>query len=763
LVRKKNKAKSKKRHQAPARSGLDARSNTRATGKQSVVDNPWPVIARPDELIEDVAIFSQQARDQLDEPLRDQAQMVIDSLALVTQRDDDAALAAIASIPRSSPYAQWRLLIRGLISLYDGDGPAAQLNWAKLEPTRRPYWIAAAIDCGEHSSSAVSDQPRIEPSEAVKTAAQRYTSWRLKRPALDAAEQIANAVKVNQSRSDKCLVGPDEAKAVMAFRTGFREAEPDWVRRFEIACVHTSCHQPQPATFEYLKSRVSGPAHDPHWLLLSSAYDRQFEGTEKDRLEKLQRYVTMLFPANAPLGDELLNAFRSQVWLDIAEALTEPLSGKQSYLRAIYSQTIDKTVADAFLNAVKAAPKNRDAHVARTRYLSYFISNDSDSRGACSVFAPPLKEAYLAWVRALPNDIEPRLDLVDLLLESDDIKSATAHINALAQSRFNEPWLKIFPWKVKLYEAMALTKLKRDVDTASDMLDAAEAIWPDFISTAWLPFLKAALLARRGEREHADELYRDWSVFALSEKVSDPAGAKHPETRCGHRGQTPFPQLHRMPSVVFDVLRFGAAQQMNLPADYLKPLRTAVDAHATIAEQCSTVDLLHLGAIFWDFHRCGMMYRGHRGHGSKFGKALASRLKSMNAVGPSDHLVAACLWAANAGYWTPSALSPIPKVISRWGNDPRGIAIMLALICKSQSYYLGRYCDNQKMAEINAAADNYPDPYYRWYFRKMLKRIEQERRFSKWRMAQLSNLYSILGARQARSADQPENDDYDNN
>jgi len=36
--------------------------------------------------------------------------------------------------------------------------------------------------------------------------------------------------------------------------------------------------------------------------------------------------------------------------------------------------------------------------------------------------------------------------------------------------------------------------------------------------------------------------YRDWSVFAFLEKVSDPDGAKHPEGRSGHRGQTPLPQ-----------------------------------------------------------------------------------------------------------------------------------------------------------------------------------------------------------------------------
>jgi len=40
----------------------------------------------------------------------------------------------------------------------------------------------------------------------------------------------------------------------------------------------------------------------------------------------------------------------------------------------------------------------------------------------------------------------------------------------------------------------------------------------------------------------SSKLYRDWSAFAFSEKVSDPDGAQHPEGRFGHRGQTPFPQ-----------------------------------------------------------------------------------------------------------------------------------------------------------------------------------------------------------------------------
>jgi len=732
LARKKNTAKSKRRHQVPARSGRDTRSDNRATGKQSVWENPSLVIARPDEWIEDVAIFSQQAREQLDQPLRDQAERVSASLALVTQRDDEAAIAAIASIPRSSPYAQWRLFIRGLISLYDGDAPTAQVNWAKLDPARRPYWIAAAIACGEHLSPTVSDQQTIDPSEAVNAAAQRYASWRLKRPVLDAAEQIATAVKVNQSRSGKCLIGPDEAKALMTFRTSFRQVEPDWVRRFEIACVHTSCYQPQHATFEYLKSRISGPAHDPYWLLLAAAYDLNFEGTERDRLEKLQRYVTKLFPSSDQLSDELLNAFRSQVWLAIAEALKEPLARQQHYLRMINPQSIDKSVVDALSNAVKAARRNRDAHAARTRYLSDLISNRTDSQVDCEVVAPLLKEAYLAWVHALPSDVEPRLDLVDFLLESDDIKSAAVHIDVLEQSRFNEPWLKTFPWKVKLYEAMALSKLKRDVDAASVKLAEAEAIWPDFISTAWLPFLKAALLARRGERQHADELLA--------------------EVR----------NAQQLPAVVFDVLRFGAAQQLNLPADYLKPLRTAVDAHAANAQQCRTVDLLQLGAIYWDFHRCGIMYRGYRGHSSKFGKVLASRLESIATVAPSDPLIAACLWAASSGYWTVDVQSPTLKSISQWQHDPRRIAIALALLCRSHPSNLERYCDNQILAEINAAADNYPDPYFRWYFRKMLKRIEQNRRLLKWRIAQLNKLWSVFSGLQENAADQPESNDYDN-
>ncbi len=39
-------------------------------------------------------------------------------------------------------------------------------------------------------------------------------------------------------------------------------------------------------------------------------------------------------------------------------------------------------------------------------------------------------------------------------------------------------------------------------------------------------------------------LYRDWLALAILEKLSDSDGAKHPEGRSGHRGQTTFRNIH---------------------------------------------------------------------------------------------------------------------------------------------------------------------------------------------------------------------------
>ena len=63
----------------------------------------------------------------------------------VAQGDDDADLLAIKSIARRSPFAQWKLLVRGLIGFYAEDGALATSNWDRLDTERAPGQIAQTL------------------------------------------------------------------------------------------------------------------------------------------------------------------------------------------------------------------------------------------------------------------------------------------------------------------------------------------------------------------------------------------------------------------------------------------------------------------------------------------------------------------------------------------------------------------------------------------------------------------------------------------
>ena len=60
------------------------------------------------------------------------------------------------------------------------------------------------------------------------------------------------------------------------------------------------------------------------------------------------------------------------------------------------------------------------------------------------------------------------------------------------------------------------------------------------------------------------------------EKVSDPDGAKHPEGRSGHRGQTPFPKKQKPTDVVQRFKQF-AADELCISTVTLAELRYGAD------------------------------------------------------------------------------------------------------------------------------------------------------------------------------------------
>ncbi len=90
-------------------------------------------VRRPDEAPASLPELGRGAR---------QIRSALDSLA---GGDERSALETVKDIPRSSPFADWRLFVRGLAAYYRRDVDQMRANWDRLDPQRDAAQIAASL------------------------------------------------------------------------------------------------------------------------------------------------------------------------------------------------------------------------------------------------------------------------------------------------------------------------------------------------------------------------------------------------------------------------------------------------------------------------------------------------------------------------------------------------------------------------------------------------------------------------------------------
>ena len=97
------------------------------------------------ERVEDIAVFTNVGREQLSDEIKLECTAVMEALELTYEGSFVQANDRLKSIARSSPYADWRLFVRGLCSFYSHEFATARQNWQRLDATRRPARIASTL------------------------------------------------------------------------------------------------------------------------------------------------------------------------------------------------------------------------------------------------------------------------------------------------------------------------------------------------------------------------------------------------------------------------------------------------------------------------------------------------------------------------------------------------------------------------------------------------------------------------------------------
>ncbi len=415
----------------------------------------------------------------------------------------------------------------------------------------------------------------------------------------------------------------------------------------------------------------------------------------------LNQYLKSDLPKNEALSESLRNAIASQIHFLEATALMSPDVG--GGMMGFFLRRPEDTngIRKHFRAALKSGPKNLAAYKGYRDWLESRLDDDRLTQAKRKPLEEELAEVMRSWSRGLPDNIEPRLWLVDYLLESEQLEEARPHVDYLASSRVDDPRARATPWKWQILEAMRLCRRKAWLVQAPARLDEAEAIWPAWLSKQWLPYLRAAWTLRSGQVD-AFESQRQ-QICEASGLVRD--------------------------SLPDACMMLGAAQQMRVTAEDLKGLRASVDQAMKKLKTVSLEELIAVGGFFWDLHRAQLLYPAYRMHGSSIGKELVNRLLKATKVvldGINDEAIhKVVLWGSEYRFWPSNDTTRLMPFFANPAIQRHPIfaaARLNAFLKEAYRFASEKYEDLGPL--LRQAAESERDPYYRHWFVSLANELD---------------------------------------
>ncbi len=702
--------------------------------------------AWPNETPEDVAVFDDIVFATLPPEIAQQVTAVRDALRDATESRGDEAIKRTSVISRSSPLSEWRLFIRGLVDWLAGETEPASESWKRLDPQRRPGRIATTMmvalrtDLEEVSHPTVNPEPAAATSEpANATPTLPWDRWDdqllyhaklLRRVRFDrAALRVAEAgVKVPEA-PQKLLLGPKKLQWLKQFIKEYRDTEPDLTAALSQTALGRASVQTYSDLFDDAARSFAGPPHDPKNQLLTFHYYRRFEddfSAETTSKRALEQYLNVDLPQNESLPQPLRKAIASQIHYYEAMNLMNPKGDRGGMMDFFFDAPREDTkgIRTHFKAAVKAAPTNRPAHVAYHEWIDSKLDDEDLTQAKREPLEKELAEVMRSWSKGLPEDVEPRLWLVDYLLENEQMDEAKPHVDLLAACRVDDPRVRATPWKWQLLEAMRLCRRKAWLAEVPARLDEAEAAWPAWLPKQWLPYLRAAYTLRSAQAE---------AFESQRQQVCQANGVARD-------------------SLTDTCMMLGAAQMMRVPAADLKPLRASLDQALKQIKTLPLEELMKVGGFFWDLHRVQLVYPAYRMHGRNIGKEMFARIgQNSNPVldGVNDELVQkAILWGSEYRFWPsgydtkqyPFFLNPVVQ------KQPVFTAARVNAFLKERRHWgYEKYTGLGPL--LREAAQSQRDAYYRHWFTKLADELDEITETEKARFGRFpfGNLFGSMG------------------
>ncbi len=656
------------------------------------------------EIPEDAALFDDAVLQTLPEDSAEKARLVRLALEETLARKTGVAYENLASIPRQSPYANWRLFIRGLIAWQNNDFAEVDEAWERLDKSRRPWRIAVSLRLAQREDlTAIKHDgaPEALMTEAswiagfdpallnhAKLVRQRV----IERIAIRAARDVAKINIPHELKDTKAT--PQHIFWLSRFTKNYGDIEPELVRDLQRTLLHQAFAAPYIELFKECASQFKGFDYDPNNTLIRAMNAIAFGEVDEANIllksfEKREIHKITTFP------QEALRGIVGGLYFFCAERLIEEArkSNPFPFPTMFYDAYAPVDAIEGYFEeSIDAYPRHRNVYTSFEEWLQHEFDKRDRLKDEQVEHEDKIANLKMAMLKEFPNEVEARMEVIDYLFERERSEEAKPHVEFLSGTRHKNPLANAMQWKWHILEAIRLSRRKVWVPQALESLDAAEREWPEWLRKAWLPYLRAAVKLRGGDTTAFDTI----------------------------------PESERASKIADACMRLAAAQKMSVPAADLKPLRGLVDECVNNLEKAAFKDLLLAVNFFWDLQRIKIKYPAYRQHGSKIQDRFLELLdeRSFEQFRGTLELTGSLLKLANDGYFTEYSSVKLPNFLDEEEREVQILAVTVAAANKI------KYFRNvEQLLSISKALrfgfESVSDLYYRYYFESLLDSLDQ--------------------------------------
>jgi len=447
------------------------------------------------ELADQAVSHPQRIPDKYVE-MRQDCQRVRAALEAAERGDDAAAAEQLNDIARRSPFAEWKLFVRGLSAFYAGDAERAHANWDRLEPKRPAFRIAQTLLV--HSGQLTPDRAVIDVANGLR----RLEYAVQNDPVCGQLKEMGERAQANY--------GPGVFHVFRAFRQRFAKSHGPLIERITDLLWKRLVRDGSEHGLNRLMQMAPAPRLDPRWNRTRALMAEQLQEGYGTAENWWKAYVQDLLSGDFLREDERRIA-AGLVYQRLARQLVIQAHDEEAshpfpsfFADEAYAQEFRAGAISYYEECVRLAPQLLTAH---KELALLHLEMDKDAKAV---------KVYQGLLKHFPDDYETHRWLANYYLEDDKPDKAERYASEVQRLRPRDPATANLLWNQRVAMVRLCTK-KRKFEMARQEWESLLQRQPADTPAYWLDLLRAAIEYKANAVEAAEKY-----VAAAEAKLTDP-------------------------------------------------------------------------------------------------------------------------------------------------------------------------------------------------------------------------------------------------